>query len=353
LFLLLDGPRWSRLLRRKKAAPVSRKAGPPKVGVPALWLVLLPGAALLGPILWHLSTDWVAFAGQTWRSLFEFGGTKIPPALLQALTEAGGLNLLLAGLSALLLLAFSLSSREARWFLAAGLGPGVWFLGALWRGDAEITLPLLFALVVPAVWLGSAVTRASEPGTPRILRRGWLLHGTLLALFMAALVSAVRPLRTPPVAEPAWAALGERVERLARIYQPAGGPAVFLISDAADAAAGMGFFLLSRETGPQRDFPPVFVRESQNLASQFGLWPRYDQFLEAPEDRLNPLFLEQQGINPYLGRSAIYIGRENPSALPQTISNGFARVVPLEKITDPSGRVFYLYFCEDYQTAPL
>jgi hypothetical protein len=353
LFFILDQHFWSRLAWWRKSTSPARRS-PPRLTGSSLWVFLLPATALIGPILWHISTDWVALAGQTWQSLIEFGGAKILSTLLLATQQSGGLALLLFFFALLGQVWLSPSSRESRWFLAMTLLPAIWLVGALWRGDTDLALPLLLALPVPALWLTNfLVEAAGEHGSPRVFRRRWMRSLGLVTLLASALAALALLLQPPTLREPDWAELGERVERLARIYQPAGASPLFLVSDSADAAAGMGFFLLSRETGPQRDFPPVFVRESQNLASQFGLWPRYDQFLDAEEDDLNPLFLEQQGINPYLGRSAIYIGQETPTALPQTISNGFLRVVPLEKITDPGGRVFFLYFCEDYQTAPL
>ena len=371
--------------------------GAQRVKLGAGWglVLLLPALALVGPILWHVETNWVAFAGATWQSLTQFGGASpLLVAFLDAASRGGwgifGVVLFFWGL----LGQQAFSSPVARWWLAVSVLPGVGFFWELWTGQTAQTEPNgliaggFFLLVAPGILvggleclrlvtarrrLGHSLAEASDDAPRSAIgsedhgekgtwaagskvsipgRWRWILAGALVG---TAGWSAWWSAQPQELVEPDWAALSARLERVAHMFQPAGEEPLFLVAGEADAAAGLGFYLLRRETGPRQDFPPVFLKESQNLANQFGLWPRYDEFIQqnAPVVDDQEPFTEQDGVNFYLGRSAIYFGAEAPRDLPQVISNGFVQVIPLERIRDASGRVFYVYLCRDYQTAPL
>lgn len=354
VFWLLDLRLWPRLLRR---TPSSRRV-PPRLH-PLAWLVfLLPLLALSGPIFWNMRTHWVAFAGQTLQSLTAFGWGRTPDSAALLLWQGGLVLVVLAGIVFAGLVVGALVSREARFFLALGLLPALWTVLQVLRGR-DAVLPLLLA--TPVLLVAGCAFVWQESGAGNSFLRRWqkrTRHVLKISAVPAVLVAAITTacsmvLFRPLAAEPDWAQVTERIRRVASILRVAGEPPLFFIASDADAAAGVGFHLIAAGGEVQKDFPPVFVRESQNLASQFGLWPRYDEFVEAPDVVLDEFFQEQKGFNPYLGRGALYLGAEPPDELPQVISNGFARVIPVEKIVDPRGRIFYLYQCEDYQTAPL
>lgn len=130
-------------------------------------------------------------------------------------------------------------------------------------------------------------------------------------------------------------------------------PDKFYIARSPDVAALLAWELRGRSDSP---WPPVFVRESQNMDSQFSLWPRYDAFVET-EKAPDEFFEELQAVNPYLNRDAIYIGNEPPDDLPQTISGAFEQVTPLIMLrregNADSPETFHIYLCERYQTMPL
>ena len=92
----------------------------------------------------------------------------------------------------------------------------------------------------------------------------------------------------------------------------------------------------------------MFVPESPDLSSQFGLWPSYADFVES-DIVADEYYQEQKGVNPFIGRNAIFFG----SDLPQTIKGAFQDVQPLRKITTPDGREFTIFLCLGYQTLPL
>jgi len=354
IFWLIDRPFWARLMRRK---PGSRRE-PPRLHSITSLAFFLPALALAGPIFWNMETNWVAFAGQTFQSLTAFGGKAIPEALAVTAWEGGivipfAALMLFGGLTVTMIF-----FREARWLWATSAIPFSWFLLRLWRGE-EAILPML--LMLPTLLLAGVLFLWSDQSELHGHLRRWahrcrrvLAWSAVPVVLIAALTAGGSQLFfRPQASEPDWAQIAERMRRVGLILHVAGDPPLFFVAGEADAAAGAGFHLLGAGAIITADFPPVYVRESQNLASQFGLWPRYDEFVDAPEIILDEFFQEQRGFNPYVGRSAIYIGSEAPSDLPQVISNGFARVIPIERITDPRGRVFYLYHCEDYQTAPL
>jgi hypothetical protein len=92
----------------------------------------------------------------------------------------------------------------------------------------------------------------------------------------------------------------------------------------------------------------VFVHESPALTSQFGIWPSYADFIETDQPA-NEFFTEQKGINPFIGRNALYLG----SSLPQTIKGAFAEVQPVRRLKLPDGTPLTIFLCLDYQTLPL
>jgi hypothetical protein len=117
----------------------------------------------------------------------------------------------------------------------------------------------------------------------------------------------------------------------------------FFIAEDQNLAAVLGYYLPGEGT-----YPPVFVPESPDLSSQFSLWPSYADFVES--DRVaDEYFQEQKGVNPFIGRNAIFLGYD----LPQTIKGAFLDVRPLRKICTPDGRELTIFLCLGYQTLPL
>ena len=132
-------------------------------------------------------------------------------------------------------------------------------------------------------------------------------------------------------------------------------PLLFLIAENAPLAAALAL-ALPDATPAAPGHPPVYTSESPAARSQFDLWPRYDQFVEAERIEVAPgidPFTEQEGANPFVGRSALYITTQEPGDLPQAITAAFAGVQPLGEITAPDGRTLRVYLCSDYQTMPL
>jgi hypothetical protein len=193
-----------------------------------------------------------------------------------------------------------------------------------------LALPLLARLPAPpvllaAVWISAAVWSAVSLGS----------HRPAALSINPEVVREIETLRTTQPTDPA--------------------APVFLIARDAALASALALHL------PDTSFvapghPPVYVVESPHADSQYALWPRYDQFVDAPkpaaEEAPDP-FTEQDGANPFIGRSALYITPQAPDALPQAVTAAFASHRLLAEITTPSGEVLRVYLCSEYETLPL
>jgi hypothetical protein len=170
------------------------------------------------------------------------------------------------------------------------------------------------------------------------------------ALWTAAATATQNPPAAPVTARAA--AEIETLRRQASVPLPA---PVFLIAEDAGLASALAL-LLPDHSFATPGHPPVFVPESPYADSQYALWPRYDQFVPAPpttpDDAPDP-FTEQDGVNPFLGRSAFFVTSQAPADLPQSITAAFASCRLLAEISGPSGTTLRVYLCSDYQTLPL
>lgn len=298
--------------------------------------------------LWNRETGWIAFAGTTTARWMSFGGPQSLDALVALLRGAGVAAVpWIFGASAWCAFRFR-RSPSARLMLPLLLPATFAAVMELWNGQ-QSTLPLWMPLAAVAIpWAASGLFR--EAASIAKMRRFAALALLLTALQAALAAAGVAMIHR----EPPWSDLAARLRRAALIHQAAGEAPLFLVAAGAQPASALAHPLLQ---AGDRDalgtgFPPVFVIESQFLSDQFALWPRYDEFVAAPPPAPGEYFTEQHGVNPYIGRSALYLSTEAPDALPQTLRGGFSRVIPLEEISTHAG-VWYLYLCEDYQSAPL
>jgi hypothetical protein len=296
---------------------------------PGIYLALIAVLAGLAPALaWNHSHGWPALALGTWRTVLTPRWAEILPAL--------GASALLLGLPAFLGWLFALGAlgRSAKLHahprqalcLAAPFTL-LWLYGVLHGGSADTALVFSAALIAA----GAAQIFSNPP-----LR----VAGAALLLLSAA--CAAWP--TKPATN--WREVAAALEQTLAKSQPGHEKPLFLIAPDPEATSALEYYLAS--SGSE-----VFLRESQDLSNQFGLWPRYDDFVatDAPADD----FFKQEGstTNLYLGRSALYLGEEPPDALPSAIKSAFAKVSSLAELDLSGGRKFRVYLCEDYQTMPL
>ena len=103
------------------------------------------------------------------------------------------------------------------------------------------------------------------------------------------------------------------------------GEKLFLIADARDRASEISFYLHDkRAEGPGH--PPVYIPESQDMVNQFSFWPRYDEFVELKPGAPRPegeVYTEENGINLFVGRDALFVRDGKKQRVPHNIKAGF------------------------------
>ena len=115
-------------------------------------------------------------------------------------------------------------------------------------------------------------------------------------------------------------------EARARLEQ-ATGKLPFLIASKYQIAASLSFYLPQKPVeGPGH--PPVYIPESQDFENQFSFWPRYDEFVAPPPGFKSPdeYYTEEQGINPFVGRDALFVTDEPKDHVDSAIRSGFEKV---------------------------
>jgi len=293
----------------------------------APWLagvVVLAAAALWPPLAWNASLEWIPILRGTWRSAIGFDPGRMA-ASFQELVTAFSIPvacLIAAGLVVLM--------RSARLHARAGFIAALCLPAWLWCGAALYT----GGDAIPAAWLGFL------PLAGFVVAAAWKRSSARIAVLAAILLAAV--FSALSFRNDDWKSLASEMAMAARDL-PAAEQSGFFIAEDPGLAAILGYHF-PHHAGP----PPVFVPESPDISSQFGLWPSYADFVEdaAPA---NEYFTEEKGANPYVGRHAVYVGKD----LPQTISAAFTEVVPVKSVLAPDGRQLTIYLCLGYETLPL
>jgi hypothetical protein len=156
-----------------------------------------------------------------------------------------------------------------------------------------------------------------------------------------------------------WKSASRAVEKIRTETEPKIGEPIFIIADQRDRASEMSFYFNhKRVEGP--DHPPVYIVESQDIQNQFSFWPRYDQFVEAPPDMKQPdgeVYTEEEGVNLFTGRSALYVQSGKGALVPHNIRAGFQSVeriavVMVTRFGAPV-REWQVFLCRKYRTLPL
>ena len=307
---------------------------------PGFWLAAVLPLAVLGWLLaWNAKHGWVHFIGGTWQTATTLDLRRAPQALAAAVL--GSSPFLLPALAAALWFALR-EIRHARLgkFLAVPALFAVLIAAylALQGSPAEAAGLVAAALVIPLVVrlpVPQPVLVAVLLGTTLWTAGGLALRQSSPQIGIAEVVREIEALRGTQTTDPA--------------------APVFLVAHNAALASALALHLTDTSFVPA-GHPPVYVVESPYADSQFALWPRYDQFVEAAkpvaEEAPDP-FTEQDGTNPFLWRSALYITPQTPDNLPQAVTAAFASHRLLAEITTPSGEILRVYLCSEYETLPL
>lgn len=312
----------------------------PRLLEPGIWLATLPAlAVVLWLIVWNSTHGWVHFIGGTWQTATSLDFRTIPRGIYQSAVAASPLVFvtlvagLLAGARDLRV------ARSAKFLAVPATMAALIAVYVMMRGEPVQTAGLLAAaLALPLVaWL---------PLTPPLAT----------ALFASAALWTAGYLAMKPVKHASITPeVVRQIDEMRQTQTADSAAPVFLIAQDAPLAAALAMHL------PDTSFvapghPPVYVIESPYADSQYAFWPRYDQFVDAPKPEIaesQDPFTEQDGGNPFVGRSALYITRQKPDDLPQAITAAFAAHRLLAEITTASGEVLRVYLCSDYETMPL
>lgn len=314
---------------------------------PGIWVAAVPPVLMLSMLLvWNEEHGWVHFIGGTLQTAVTLQWSLLPAALGAAV----------GGLSPLILLALVVA-----WVSTARQLRVAWKAKFLAVPAAVALLAAIYAVLQdsPAATAGLLATVTALPllawlplgrAEPHVSRGAMAVVFLSAALWTAAVLwsrPAPAPMITPEVAR--------QIENLRREQSAQAEAPLFLIARDAPLASALAL-LLPDTSFAEPGHPPVYVVESPHADSQYALWPRYDQFVDAPPP--DPLeapdpFTEQDGANPFVWRSALYITTQEPSDLPQAITAAFAAHRLLAEITTPSGGILRVYLCEEYETLPL
>jgi 4-amino-4-deoxy-L-arabinose transferase-like glycosyltransferase len=154
-----------------------------------------------------------------------------------------------------------------------------------------------------------------------------------------------------------WQTIAERIGGLRAEMENKLKTKVFLIGNKYQTASMLSFYLPEKRVeGPGH--PPVYIPESQDMQNEFSFWPRYDEFVEAdPSTKQSTYFSEQEGVNKFIDRTALYITDRPESAPPHNLQGAFNRwelvaVYELQRRNLPL-REIRVFACYEYQTLPL
>ncbi len=156
-----------------------------------------------------------------------------------------------------------------------------------------------------------------------------------------------------------WKSATDAVEKMRDDLEAKLGEKLFLIADARDRASEISFYLRDkRPEGPGH--PPVYITESQDLVNQFSFWPRYDEFVELKLGTPHPegeVYTEENGINPFVGRDALFIRDGEKGHAPHNIRAAFQSTEPVGTIEvrryGKVVRTWQVFLCRSYRTLPL
>jgi len=307
---------------------------------PGFWLSATPPlATLVWLLVWNAEHGWVHFIGGTWQTATTLDLRLLPRDIYDAAWAVSPLVLVALAAGLWFALRGMRASRQAKFLAVPALIAALIAVYLGLRGESTQAAGLLAAaLAVPLLaWL---------PVPPAVLG---------LVLTSAALWSAINLGAIQPDAPTITPQVAREIEALRAAQTTDAASPVFLI--ARDAALASALALqLEDTTFVSPGHPPVYVVESPYADSQYALWPRYDQFVDAPKpaaDEAPDPFTEQDGANPFLWRSALYITPQTPDQLPQAITAAFAAHRLLAEITTPSGEILRVFLCSEYETLPL
>ena len=338
-------------------------------GRPGLYLLLGTFAiCTIPPVTWNAQHLWITFTHLRARGSLEHGFGLHPLELLAFLGEhfLAYSPLLFLGLAWGVIGSWRRVNQQFKVLFLFWFGLPVfvfYFLLSLNKVAApnwDALSMLAFGLLAIYFWRERVATHPS-------LRAG-MAAALLIGLVMSALALDTDLIRSagfklwrsdPSDRMRGWKSATAAVEKIRVDLETKLGERLFLIADARDRASEIAFYLREkRPEGPGH--PPVYIIESQDIQNQFSLWPRYDQFVEAkpgPPDASGESYTEENGTNPFAGRSALFIRHGAKDRVPHNIRVAFESTEPVAIIEvrrfGELVRTWQVFLCRNYHTIPL
>ena len=117
-----------------------------------------------------------------------------------------------------------------------------------------------------------------------------------------------------------WKDGAQEIDRVRQQFEHDSGQKVFLIANSYGTAAELAFYLPEKRVeGPGH--PRVYIPASTVIENQFSFWPRYDAAGTEPQ---------RAGMNPFRGRTALYITDRPDDLAPPSLMSSFAGVKLIE-----------------------
>ncbi len=338
---------------------------------PGFYLMLLAFLPFtLPPLLWNAEHDWVTVGHLSQRGGLERAFALRPSEFGKFVGAHFGAYspLLFGGMIAGVVWAFPLARERFRErFLLAFTLP-LWGL-YLWlslkkAGEANWTAPAMVSLgiLATALWHERAmVSRKAARFAGAALGLGLMMSVLVLNTDLVrsfGIPWAYR--RDPSTRLRGWHGAAREMERIRAVQEEQTGQRLFLIAGSYGTASELAFYLEDKRVeGPSH--PPVYFTESQHVENQFSFWPRYDEFQIAPQgegrELRDELFKEEEGFNPFHGRSALYIADRIDRGVPSSISNGFEKVELVAQVEQERRglrlRQWRVYLCTNYRGVEL
>ena len=155
-----------------------------------------------------------------------------------------------------------------------------------------------------------------------------------------------------------WRSAAHEMDRIRTAFESSSGTRPFLIASSYGVASNLAFYLPDKKVeGPGH--PPIYFPESQRIENQFSFWPRYDEFVTVPREQLpaDAYFNEADGINPFHGRTALYITDRAEERPPSSVKEGFERIEMIACIDQTRRgeqvRQWRVFACYGYRSVPL
>jgi hypothetical protein len=156
-----------------------------------------------------------------------------------------------------------------------------------------------------------------------------------------------------------WKSATQALEKMRNDLEAQLGEKLFLIADARDRASEISFYLRDKRLeGPGH--PAAYIPESQDMVNQFSFWPRYDQFVDVKPGTQKPdaeVYTEENGINLFVGRDALFIRAGQKEHVPRNIQAAFQSTEHVGTIeVSRYGkviRIWQVFLCRNYRTLPL